>query len=46
MNEEDLDRAADLVMETPCWNPRPLIRDEIHDLLKAAWNGEVRGSSG
>lgn len=39
MKEDDLDRAADLVMEASYWNPRPLVRDEILTLLKAAWTG-------
>lgn len=39
MKEDDLDHAADLVMEASYWNPRPPVRDEILTLLKAAWTG-------
>jgi alcohol dehydrogenase class IV len=36
----DLDRAADLAVEKPYWNPRPLDRDAIRELLERAWTGE------
>jgi alcohol dehydrogenase class IV len=36
----DLDRAADLAVEKPYWNPRPLDRDAIRELLERAWAGE------
>ena len=41
MAEADLGRAADLAMEAAYWNPRPLVRDEILGLLRAAWAGET-----
>jgi len=41
LKESDLERAADLAMQTPFWNPRPLVRDEILALLRSAWTGEV-----
>ena len=41
LREADLDRAADLAMEAAYWNPRPLVRDEILGLLKAAWAGNL-----
>jgi maleylacetate reductase len=44
LREADLDRAATLAMQTPYWNPRPLVRDEILDLLKAAWAGDPGGA--
>jgi maleylacetate reductase len=37
MKQEDLSRAADLAMATSYWSPRPLIREEILGLLRAAW---------
>ncbi len=40
MREEDLERAADLAMAEPYWNPRPLVRGEILDLLRRAWRGD------
>lgn len=41
MKEEDLERAADLALMAAYWNPRPLVRDEILDLLRAAWAGDA-----
>jgi maleylacetate reductase len=38
--EADLDRAADLAVEAPYWNPRPVARAAIRRLLAAAWAGE------
>lgn len=43
MKEADLGHAADLAMEASYWNPRPLVRNEILGLLRAAWVGEVQG---
>ncbi len=37
---EDLDRAADLAVENPYWNPRPVERTAIRALLGRAWAGE------
>jgi maleylacetate reductase len=36
----DLDRAADLAVQSPYWNPRPVERDAIRELLRKAWAGE------
>jgi alcohol dehydrogenase class IV len=35
-----LERAADLAVENPYWNPRPVERQAILQLLEAAWNGD------
>jgi alcohol dehydrogenase class IV len=35
-----LDQAADLAIQSPYWNPRPVKRDAILALLIAAWNGD------
>lgn len=35
----DLDRAADLAVKNPYWNPRPVERDAIRALLGRAWEG-------
>lgn len=40
LGESDLDRAADLAVQNPYWNPRPIERDAIRDLLGRAWAGE------
>ena len=35
----DLDRAADLAVANPYWNPRPVEREAIRALLQRAWEG-------
>ncbi len=35
-----LQRAADLAVQSPYWNPRPVERDAVLALLVAAWNGD------
>lgn len=37
--EADLDRAADLAIANPYWNPRPVERAAIRALLQRAWEG-------
>lgn len=37
--ESDLDRAADLAVQNPYWNPRPIEREAIRKLLQRAWAG-------
>ncbi|WP_114968273.1 maleylacetate reductase [Rhodoferax ferrireducens] len=42
MKEEDLDKAADIAVANPYWNPRPFGREqrgEIRDLLQRAFEG-------
>jgi maleylacetate reductase len=39
LGEADLDRAADLAVKNPYWNPRPVERDAIRALLQRAWAG-------
>ncbi len=39
MAEADLDRAADLAVQTPYPNPRPLDRGAVLELLQRAWEG-------
>lgn len=39
MPEEGLDRAADLAIADPYWNPRPIERAGIRALLDDAWHG-------
>lgn len=40
MKESDLDRAADLATQNPYWNPRPIEKVAVRQLLQAAWAGE------
>ncbi|VCU71304.1 Maleylacetate reductase [Pigmentiphaga humi] len=39
MKEADLDRAADIAVSNPYWNPRPIERTAIRALLQDAWRG-------
>ncbi|HET7716734.1 MAG TPA: maleylacetate reductase [Bauldia sp.] len=39
MPEDGIERAADLTISNPYWNPRPLERDAILTLLRDAWHG-------
>lgn len=40
MAEADLDRAADIAVANPYWNPQPIERAGIRALLQRAWEGE------
>ena len=40
MPREGIDKAADLAVKNPYWNPRPLDRAAIRDLVARAWAGE------
>jgi len=37
--ETDLDRTADLAVQNPYWNPRPVEREAVRELLQRAWSG-------
>jgi len=39
MPEDGLDKAADLAVQNPYWNPRPIERDAIRQLLDDAYHG-------
>ncbi|MFS8980635.1 maleylacetate reductase [Cupriavidus necator] len=39
MREQDLDRAADIALANPYWNPQPIEREAIRALLQAAYDG-------
>jgi hypothetical protein len=41
MEERDIERAADLAMQSPYWNPRPIERSAICDLVANAWAGDI-----
>jgi maleylacetate reductase len=40
LEENDLYHAVDIAMRNPYWNPRPIEREELLRLLRAAWAGE------
>ena len=44
MPEDGLDRATDLAVADPYWNPRPIDRAGIRALLDDAWRGRRPGS--
>ncbi len=39
MRESDLDKAADIAVASPYWNPRPIEREGIRALLQRAFDG-------
>ncbi|WP_027211052.1 maleylacetate reductase [Burkholderia sp. WSM2232] len=39
MQESDLDRACDIALANPYWNPRPIECEPLRSLLQDAWNG-------
>ena len=41
MKEHDIERAADLAVQSPYWNPRPIDRSAIRDLITNAWAGDI-----
>jgi alcohol dehydrogenase class IV len=38
--EEHLDKAAEIAVEKPYWNPRPVEKEKIRELFRRAWAGE------
>jgi maleylacetate reductase len=44
MGKADVDKAADLAVESPYWNPRPIERDAIRGLITRAWAGQPPNS--
>ena len=40
IKEEDLDRAAEIAVEKPYWNPRPVEKEKVRELFRRAWDGE------
>jgi maleylacetate reductase len=39
LTESDLEKAADLAVKNPYDNPRPVTRDGVLEMLRAAWRG-------
>ena len=40
MKEEDIDKAADIAVSNPYWNPRAIERAPIRELIRRVWAGE------
>ncbi|KAJ9150499.1 Iron-containing alcohol dehydrogenase [Coniochaeta hoffmannii] len=41
MKEDDIERTAHVSMEKQYWNPRPLEKEKIKELIRRAWAGDV-----
>jgi len=39
MKEDGIDRASDIAVQSPYYNPRPFTRQEIRDVIASAFNG-------
>jgi alcohol dehydrogenase class IV len=39
MSEEDIEQAVEVAVMNPYWNPRPIERDGIRQLIARAWAG-------
>ncbi|GME26565.1 Alcohol dehydrogenase iron-type [Neofusicoccum parvum] len=40
MKEEDVDKVAEVAVSNPYWNPRPVEKEGIRELIRRAWAGE------
>jgi len=40
LKKEDLDKAAEMAVGNPYWNPRVVEKGPIRELLRRAWAGE------
>lgn len=40
MPESGIEQAADIAVKNPYWNPRPVDRAAIRDLIARAWAGD------
>lgn len=40
MEEENIDKAADIALSNAYWNPRPIEHAPIRELLRRVWAGE------
>ena len=45
MPESGIDQAADLAVKNPYWNPRPVEREAIRELIVQAWRGDAPQTS-
>jgi alcohol dehydrogenase class IV len=40
MKEEDVEKAAEIAVSNPCWNPREVESEKIREVIRRAWAGE------
>lgn len=45
LKETDLDRATEIALSKPYWNPREISAEGIRGLLQDAWSGEAPGTN-
>ena len=44
MPEDGIEKAVAIATQNPYWNPRPLVEDDLRDLITRAWSGApIRG---
>ena len=41
MKESDIDKAADIAVSNPYWNPREISRTPIRELIRRVWAGDM-----
>jgi hypothetical protein len=41
MPEDGIEKAADIAVKNPYWNPKPIERNAIRDLIARAWAGDA-----
>lgn len=41
MQESDVERAADIAVSNPYWNPREIQREPIRELIRRVWAGDM-----
>lgn len=40
MKEDDIEKAADIAVSNPYWNPRSVEKEPIRELIRRCWAGE------
>ena len=40
MKEEDIDKATDIALSNPYWNPREIEKQKLREVIRRAWAGE------
>jgi len=40
MKEEDVDRAAEIAVGNPYWNPRAVEKEKVREVIRRCWAGE------
>ena len=40
MKEEDIDKATEIALSSPYWNPREIEKEKLREVIRRAWAGE------